>query len=131
MGPCRSWRRRGARSCRHGGLLHLGVALLELGAALRSTTGPAEADPGEPPLHGVLDGEEGGGTPQDELERGEDGGGTGGSADGTTAEEQLVQEDAQGDEAGKVEEDVSCFQGEDGPWVVDYIYIKKGLMLVS
>lgn len=105
---------------RHSGLLHLGVALLELHVSLGGTPLAAEANAREPPLHRILDGEKGSGSPQGELERGEDSGGTGGAADGAAAEEQLVQEDGESNETGKIEQNVAGFQSEDGPGVVDY-----------
>lgn len=88
---------------RHSGLLHLSVALLELHVSLGGTPLASEANAREPPLHRILYGEKGSGRPQGELERREDSSGTGGAADGTAAEEQLVQEDGESDEAGKVE----------------------------
>lgn len=107
------------RLCRHSGLLHLGVALLELHVSLGAAAVATEADAREPPLHCILDSEKRSGGPQGELERGKDGGGTGGAAYGATAEEQLVQEHSEGDEASEVEQDVANLQSENGPRVVD------------
>lgn len=70
-------------------------------------------------LDGVLDSEGGSGSPQSELEGAKDGDGAGGAADGTTAEEQLGQEDAESDEAGEVEENVGHLKGQYGSGVVD------------
>lgn len=113
----RGRRSRKRRLCGHSGLLHLGV-LLHRHALSRATTAAAEAR--EPPLQSVLDGERGGGGPEQEVERGEDGGRAGRAADGAAAEEQVRQEDGQGDEAGEVEEDVGDLEGENGPWVGDW-----------
>lgn len=107
------------RLCRHSGLLHLGIALLELHVSLGSSLA-AQTNAREPPLHRILDGEKRGGGPQSKLERRKDSGGPGGAADGTAAKEQLVEEDGESDEASKVEQDVHRLQGENSPRVVDY-----------
>lgn len=70
-------------------------------------------------LDGVLDGEGGSGSPQSELEGAKDGNSAGGTADGTTAEEQLGQEDAESDEASEVEQDVGHLKRQYGSRVVD------------
>lgn len=99
----------------HSSLLHLGI-LLHWHALPRTTTG---AEAREPPLQRVLDGERGSGTPEREVERGEDGGSASGAADGATAEQQVRQEDGEGDEAGEIEKDVGDLKSEDGPRVGD------------
>lgn len=112
----RGHRSRRRRLCGHSGLLHLGVLLHR--HTLPRPTAVAEAR--EPPLQRVLDGERGGGGPEHEVERGEDGGRAGGAADGAAAEEQVRQEDGQGDEAGEVEQDVGDLKGKNSPWVGDF-----------
>lgn len=105
---------------RHGSLLHWGTTLVELGLGVATTSAavaPEEAR--KPPLEGVLERQAGGGSPQKPLKGAKGGGRAGGAADGATAKQQLGQEDGQGNEAGKVEDDVGELESENGPWVVD------------
>lgn len=84
---------------------------LHVSALGATRTAAGELETRKTSLDGVLDGEGGSGSPQSELEGAKDGDGASGAADGTTAEEQLREEDAESDEASKVEKDVGHLEG--------------------
>lgn len=72
---------------------------------------------GEAPLERAPDSKAGGDTPEDEVEGGKDSRRAGGATHGAAAEDEVVEKDGQGDEAGEVEDDVGDLESEDGPGV--------------